>query len=622
MNRGRNGERQPTPAQIRHERLQQQAFRRSAIAIVGLVVVVALLAIWLNRPEAEGDSRRTEIALPEIRAARQQELPVVRFVDVTEEAGIDFVHENGAYGDKLLPETMGSGCALFDYDVDGDVDILLVNSDFWAWDERPRPETRPTLALYRNEGNWTFVDVTSETGLDFSCYGMGVAVGDMDNDGDNDLFLTTVGPNYLLRNDGGKFTDVTAEAGVQGENDQWSSSCAWFDYDKDGLLDLFVANYIRWSKKIDLAQKFTLDGTNRAYGPPIAFEGAFPYLYHNEGDGLFRDVSESMGIRMKNPATGVPMAKSLGVSPVDLDRDGWMDVVVANDTVQNFVFHNQGGQRFDEIGALAGVAFDSSGQARGAMGIDIAQFRNDQTVGVAVGNFANEMTALYVSLDDPLQFFDAGIATGLGPPTRLKLTFGVFFFDYDLDGRQDLLAANGHLEQDVNKVQESQHYEQPPQLFWNSGGEHGSEFVEVPPENAGDGLARPMVGRGSAFADLDGDGDEDVLLTANHGAPRLLRNDQQTGHSWIRFQLVGVKCNQNAIGAWIEVYAGDDVLTRQVMPTRGYLSQSDMAVTVGLGTRQAVDRVVIHWPDLTEQVISEPAINQIHVVRQMAAETN
>ena len=310
------------------------------------------------------------------------------------------------------------------------------------------------------------------------------------------------------------------------------------------------------------------------------------------------------------------MAKSLGVVPVDLDQDGWMDVVVANDTVQNFVFHNEQGTTFQEIGAMAGVAFDSMGQARGAMGIDAARFRNDATMGIAVGNFANEMTALYVSMNDPLQFFDAAIATGLGPPTRLELTFGIFFFDYDLDGRLDLLSANGHLEEEIHRVQESQTYEQPPQLFWNGGVERDCEFVEVPVDKCGPDLVRPMVGRGSAYGDLDGDGDLDVLITASGQAPRLLRNDQQLGNHWVRFRLQGTQCNRSAIGARVEVYAGDRVLSRDVMPTHGYLSQSELTVTIGLGITTQVDKVVIHWPGGGTQTLQRPEIDRLHVIEE------
>jgi enediyne biosynthesis protein E4 len=443
-----------------------------------------------------------------------------------------------------------------------------------------------------------------------------VAVGDYDNDGWVDLFVTGVGKNHLFHNDHGKFRDVTEAAGVGGSPNQWSTSCAFADYDNDGRLDLFVCNYVKWSKEIDLAQDFQLLGVGRAYGPPISFEGAHCYLYHNNGDGTFTDVSAQAGIQVKNPATGVPVGKSLGVVPVDLDGDGLIDFVVANDTVQNFVFHNLGHGKFEEIGAASGIAYDPSGNARGAMGIDAAYFRNDATLGIAIGNFANEMSSLYVSQGRSLQFADEAITTGLGPPSRQWLKFGTIFFDYDLDGRLDLLTANGHLEQDIAKVQANQRYEQPPQLFWNCGPGSKTEFVAVPPDQCGVDFARPLVGRGCAVADIDGDGDLDVVLTSVAGPPRLLRNDQKLGHHWLRFKLIGTRCNRDAIGARVEVDLGDAVLRQTVMPTRGYLSQSELPVTFGLGNRTDVKKVTIHWPGGGEQDVPGIALDRLTTVTQ------
>jgi hypothetical protein len=432
------------------------------------------------------------------------------------------------------------------------------------------------------------------------------------------VFISAVGSNRLFRNVGGRFVDVTSAAGVSGDETAWSTSCGWLDYDDDGRLDLFVCNYVQWSKEIDISQDFRLVGVGRAYGPPNTFQGTYPYLYRNCGDGTFRDVSGESGVQVANPVTGVPAAKSLGVAPLDLDADGWMDLVVANDTVQNFVFRNQQDGTFLEIGALAGVAFDAAGNARGAMGIDAAYFRNDESLGVAIGNFANEMTALYVAQEEPLRFVDTAIATGLGPETRLELTFGLFFFDYDLDGRLDLLTSNGHLEGEINKVQSSQYYAQPPELFWNAGPNKAAEFVPVRAAHCGEDLLRPLVGRGCAFADIDADGDLDVLLTEVGGPPRLLRNDQELGHRWLRFRLVGRDANRDAIGAWVEVRSGGEMLRRQVMPTRGYLSQSELPVTIGLGTRQAVDRVRIRWPNGQTQDVTDYDLNAFTLVEQPA----
>jgi hypothetical protein len=595
------------------------ALKWSLAVLMVLVGAGGVLAWKLTRPAPAPPTRQTALAPPTVREAPGVEIPAVAFANITEEAGIDFVHENGAAGEKLLPETMGGGCAFFDFDNDGDQDLLLVNSQRWPWDTRPA-ENPATSALYRNDGKGKFENVTAGSGLDVSLYGQGVACGDYDNDGRVDVFLSALGTNRLFRNAGdGKFEDVTDVAGVAGDPQAWSTSCGFFDYDNDRDLDLFVCNYVEWSREFDVAQNFQLVGGGRAYGRPQNFVGAFPYLYRNDG-GKFTDVSAEAGVQVRNPAsTRAAMGKSLGVTFADIDRDGWLDIVVANDTVQNFLFHNQTNGKFQEIGSLAGVAFDMDGSARGAMGIDAARFRNNDALGVAIGNFANEMTALYVSYDGAPQFTDEAISTGLGPNTRLELTFGVLFTDYDLDGRLDLLAANGHLEEDINRVQPSQHYEQPPHLFWNCGPEHGTEFMPVPPEKCGSDFLQPMVGRGSTCADIDNDGDVDVLLMGCGQAPRLLRNDQSLGHHWLRLKLIGKQCNRDAIGAWVELKLPDHTLWRQVMPTRGYLSQTELPVAFGLGKADRVEGVVIHWPDGSQQKLEEVQVDAAHTVEQAAA---
>jgi enediyne biosynthesis protein E4 len=545
-----------------------------------------------------------------------EEIPLARFTDITASSGITFTQINGAYGDKLLPETMGGGVAFLDYDNDGHPDLLFVNSCYWPG-HIPAGKAQPTMALYHNDGHGHFADATAGSGLDVSFYGMGAAVGDYDNDGLVDVYLTAVDGNHLFHNEGqGKFREVTKEAGVGGEPDGWSTSAAWIDYDNDGKLDLFVCNYVRWSPAIDRAVDYELPNIGRAYGPPRKFDGVFPYLYHNDGGGHFTDVSAKAGVQVKNPATGHPVAKSLAVAPVDVDNDGWIDLVVANDTVQNFLFHNERNGTFQEIGARSGIAYDAYGLTRGAMGIDSARFRNDDVLGIAIGNFANEMNALYTAQRDSLLFADEAVKEGFGPASQKFLKFGLFFFDYDLDGRLDVLTANGHLEPEIQRVEASQRYRQPAQLFWNRGDPKGLGFIPVPQDKCGAALYQPIVGRGSAYADIDGDGDLDVVIAQISGPPLLLRNNQQLGHHWVRLKLVGSQNNRDAIGAWIRARVAGRTLSRQVMPTHSYLSQSELPVTLGLGNATKVDSLEIVWPGGVVQKVPAPPVDQMTTITE------
>jgi hypothetical protein len=607
-----------TPEHQQDDAVIARAFRRSLWVVgVGVLVALGLLIWWRNDNQKRAESK-TPLTAPEVRRAATAQVPVAKFTDITVESGIKFAHVNGAYGEKLLPETMGGGVAFFDFDNDGAPDLLFANSTYWPWDTNAVGKPKPTMALYRNSGKGRFTDVTRGSGLDISFYGMGVAVGDYDNDGLVDVFITGVGENHLFHNlGGGKFEDVTARSGISNEAARWSTSAAFVDYDNDGRLDLFVCNYVKWSREIDRGVNYTLAGIGRAYGPPLNFEGSVPLLYHNEGNGTFRDASAAAGIQITNAATGRPMAKSLGVAPVDLNNDGWIDFVVANDQVQNFVFSNRHNGTFAEVGAQSGVAFDPYGLARGAMGIDSARFRNDNALGIAIGNFANEPNALYVAQNDSLLFADEAITEGLGPASRQLLKFGLFFFDYDLDGRLDVLTANGHIEEGISKIQKSQSYRQPAQLFWNRSSMRGPSFVSVPAEKAGDDLFKPIVGRGSAYADIDGDGDLDVVLTQINGPPLLLRNDQSLGHHWLRLKLAGAKSNRDAIGAWVKVHVEGRTLAQQVMPAKGYLSQSELPLTFGLGKATRVDGVEVIWPGGATQKISQVKVDGLNVVSQV-----
>ncbi len=586
-----------------------KAFRGSMVVLAGIAIVATVVYFIASREPAAKPETAIESQAPQ--AVTAAVAPAIPFVDVAESSGLRFAHENGAYGDKLLPESMGSGVAVFDFDNDGDQDLFFVNGAHWP--DHPKPGPTPTLALYANDGQGRFTDVTAAAGLTKSVYGMGVAAGDVDDDGWVDLFVAAVGPNHLFMNRNGRFEEVTAKAGVAGGANEWSTGAGFFDADGDGDLDLFVCNYVRWSKQIDFDLDFRLTGVGRAYGPPQSYEGTFPYLYRNDGQGVFTDVSEAAGVHVTNPATGRPVAKALAIAPVDVDRDGHMDVAVANDTVRNFFFRSKGDGTFEEVGELYGLAYDRNGNATGAMGTDAAYFRNDQNLGIVIGNFANEMSSLYVSQDDPSFFVDDAITEGIGAPSRLKLTFGSFFFDADLDGRLDIAAANGHLEEEIQKVDPSQRYRQSGQLFWNAGAEQG--FQVLPDAATGD-LAREIVGRAAAYGDFDGDGDLDIVFTQVAGKPLLLRNDQQLGNHWLRVKLAGKSPNRNAIGAWVELKAGGETQRRQVMPTRSYFSQVELPVTFGLGKATTIESLTISWPDGSQQTVPPPAVDQEIAVEQ------
>jgi hypothetical protein len=503
--------------------------------------------------------------------------PGFRFVDVTSSAGIQFQHNSGAFGGKFLPETLGSGCAFLDYDRDGWQDILLINGMDWPGHK----QRRSTLRLYHNNGNGTFTDVTSRAGLDVELYGMGVAVGDYDNDGFPDILVTCVGQNRLFHNTGkGTFTDVTNASGM-GKRLAFSTSALWFDYDRDGLLDLFVCNYVKWSPEHDVF--CSLDGKHKSYCTPEAYRGETCWLFHNRGNGTFEDVTASSGIFDSS-------SKSLGVAMLDDAQDGWPDLLVANDTQPNKLYRNQRNGAFKDTAVEAGLAFSSEGKARAGMGVDVGDFKNSGRPGVAITNFDNEMMGLYQFSGKT--YDDVAAQAGIGLASKNSLGFGCAFLDADLDGWLDLAVANGHIDETVRNIRGNVGYAQPPLLFLNNG--KGS-FRDVAAEVNG-GFEQPKVGRGLAYADFDRDGDLDLLLTTNNGPAYLYRNDQLAGNHSIRFRLIGTKSNRDAIGATIRIVSGGLSQSRLVKSGSSYLSQSELPVTFGLEKRDHVERAVINWP--------------------------
>ena len=539
--------------------------------------------------------------------------PPIPFTDITQAAGIDFVHVNGAGGDKWLPEAMGGGVAFVDGDGDGDADLLLVNSSTWPPTEKSG--LAPTTAFYLNDGGGRFEAAGRRTGMAVHCYGMGAAVADYDGDGWSDIFLSVLGENRLYRNEGGLYKEVTGRAGVGGGAAEWSTSAGFFDGDNDGDLDLFVANYVLWSMEIAAGLDFRQVEGRPAYGLPLNFAGTYPYYYRNQGDGSFVEGAAVSGFYVDDPVSGLPLAKALGLAPVDIDRDGWIDLLVANDTVRNFFFYNQGDGTFSERGEELGLAYDCDGNATGAMGIDSGYYRGDGRLGFAVGNFANETTSLFLRQEQPLFFVDEALAEGIGAPSLRALTFGLFFFDADLDGRLDLLQANGHIENDIHIIDPGQTYRQPTQLFWNGGDRFRRRFLVV--AESGD-LGRPIVGRGATYADIDGDGDLDVALSQIGGPALLLRNDQKAGNHWLRLRLVGRPPNRDAIGARVVVRAGGLSQWRQVMPTRSYLSQVEATLTFGLGKAEQIEGGSVIWPDGTRLKLEPLQADRLYTVKQRA----
>lgn len=542
----------------------------------------ALLALCLALPL--GGCRRP----PSPAAAR----PGPRFEDVTTRAGIRFTHHTGAYGQYLMPESVGCGGAFLDYDDDGRQDLFLVNSSNWPG----HPGPQATCALYHNEGGGAFKDVTAQSGLGVAMYGMGCAAGDYDGDGREDLLVTCLGPNHLFRNLGnGRFQDVTRGSGLDDSPRwAWHTSAAWVDTDRDGRLDLFVCRYVRWSPETDVRCGTASGG--RTYCGPSQYSGDRSVLYRNLGGGKFRNVSAETGI-----AGGV--GKGLGVLPLDENGDGWTDLFVTNDLVPNHLWRSVAGRRFREVAQEAGVAVAEGGNARAGMGVDGADIRNDGALAFAVGNFAGEGLGLFVR--GPAVYSDECRSAGLVPASLSRLTFGLFFADVDRDGWQDLFTYNGHVDPHAGENGEAIQFRQPPQLFRNESG----RFVDVTGA-AGPALQVPQVGRGCAWGDFDDDGRPDILLCENAGPARLLRNVTPDAHHWLGIRLRGRGGNRDGYGAEVRLTAGGVTQRRWVRRGGSYLSQSDPRALFGLGAQAGADRLEVKWPSGRTTAVEHPPVDR------------
>jgi hypothetical protein len=525
----------------------------------------------------------------------------VHLTDVSAAAGIKFVHNSGRAGKKFLPETMGSGCAFFDFDGDGWADILLINSRDWTHTGR-----KSHAALYHNNHNGTFTDVTAGSGLDVEIYGIGVAVADYDNDGREDVYITALEGDRLFHNEGnGKFRDVTKLSGIA--NAHFGTSAAWLDYDRDGKADLFVANYVQWTEKGDLW--CSLDGATKSYCTPESYKGNSSKLYHNLGNGRFEDVTEKAGL-------GEPTSKSLGIAVIDYNNDGWPDLFVSNDTQPNKLYRNNRNGTFTEEAVSAGVAFGEDGVARGAMGVDFADYDGSGRQHLLVGNFSNQMLGLYHNEGNSL-FVDEAPQSAVGRSSLLTLAFGVFFFDYDLDGHPDIFAANGHIDEEIGRVQPKIQYKQAPLLFHNNG---KGKFEDVS-KTVGAEFQRPIVARGAAYADFDHDGDLDILITTNHGPAYLYRNDGGNRNHWAHFKLEGVQSNRSALGAVVTVESATGKQMQTVHSGSSYCSQSDLALTFGLGKDDSIRNLDIQWPSGRRDHFTNVKANQFLKIREGQAPT-
>ena len=519
----------------------------------------------------------------------------IQFVDVTQEAGIHYKHIDGRSGQKYFMETLGSGAAFFDYDADGDPDLYFVNG-------APLPgyvsEEIPTNCLYQNNGDGTFTDVTEKAGVGDTSYGHGCAVGDYNNDGNLDLYVTNYGVNRLYRNNGdGTFTEVAESAGVT--EPRWSTSCAFADYDRDGNLDLYVVNYIVYDIDENPWCGFKEKGI-RAYCEPDNFTAQSDTLYRNNGDGTFTDVTKTAGIYN---TTG----KGLGVVWGDYNNDGIPDIYVANDSTENLFYHNNGDGTFEEVGFMVGVALSEDGVAENGMGTAFGDWNNDGWLDLTVTNYAQQTNTLYHNDTDGF-FTDTTTTTKTAQLTYPYLGWATAFIDYDNDGYQDLFVANGHLHENLAELGQEGTYGQRNLLFRNNNA--NGTFTEVS-ERLGAGMKLEDVSRGATFADYDLDGDIDIVVTNSNSAPRLLRNEGGNRKNWLQIRLTGASGSRGAIGASVKIKTGKLTQTREVRSGDGYLSQQDLTLYFGIGDYEQVDSVEVQWQSGTNQLIGSVSANQV-----------